>query len=102
LTGPVPEDGGRQFERTAFAWLRTALALTAVALLLVREAGQGDDARWAGFVAVGALVIGLAVSVFRSEVLDLRSPGVEAPSWLMQTLVGVVLGLQLASLIVVL
>ena len=100
--GPVVGDGGRQHERTALAWLRTALALTAASLLLIRDARTGDDGRLLAVLVVCALAAGLAVADVRSEVLVLRPDPAEAPWWVVQVLVGALVALQLASFVVVL
>ena len=99
--GPLPEDGGRQFERTGLAWVRTGLAVTAVALLLVRESGAGPRRVVVSVAAVGALALALAIAVVRSERLIERPRRAQAQRWQTRGLVIALLVLQLAGLVIV-
>jgi hypothetical protein len=75
------QDGGegRQHERTALAWLRTALATVAVALFMVRQAEPGTERWLVGAAAGGALVAILATLRERSARLATR-PTVVGPA----------------------
>ena len=53
-------DVGAQLERTSLAWIRTALALTAVGALIGRSALRADDAALA--YALAAVVIATALT----------------------------------------
>ncbi len=74
---PVVEDGGRQFERTSLAWIRTALSVLAVSLLLIREAGAVRVP--VSTMAIAVVVSGLAVTVVRRARLEHRSRSAEPP-----------------------
>jgi uncharacterized membrane protein YidH (DUF202 family) len=81
VTEPTGFDdtGGRQFERTALAWLRTALATIAVGLFMVRQTEAGAQ-RWLVGVATALALIGvLATMRGRTAVLH-RIPSVVAPA----------------------
>ena len=53
-------DAGAQLERTSLAWIRTALALTALGALICRSALRADDAALA--YALAAVVIATALT----------------------------------------
>jgi hypothetical protein len=81
MTAPIEfEDAqGRQYERTALAWQRTALAAVVVGLFMVRETDAGAERWLAGAgIAVGLIVV-LAAMHRRTTVLRER-PAVVAPA----------------------
>jgi Domain of unknown function (DUF202) len=81
MTGAIGFDDtqGRQYERTALAWVRTTLTTVAVALFILRQADSGAE-RWlvgAGIV-VGLLGV-LAAMRARTVVLH-QQPAIVAPA----------------------
>jgi uncharacterized membrane protein YidH (DUF202 family) len=96
---PVAEDGGRQFERTSLAWVRTGLSVLAVALLLVRQAGRD-------LVSVAPLVIAvvssaLAITAVRRGRLEHRSRSAQPPPSQVLGMAMCVLVLGIAALFIV-
>ena len=76
----VPSDdeiGGRQHERTALAWLRTALASVAVGLFMIRVAEPGAE-RWLVGAGTALGVIGI-LAVMRERTVRLRHDWVPRP-----------------------
>jgi uncharacterized membrane protein YidH (DUF202 family) len=73
MTGALPPDEdvtGRQHERTALAWVRTALASVAVGLVMIRVTDPGAE-RW---LVVAATTLGLlgVLAVARDRTRRLR------------------------------
>jgi uncharacterized membrane protein YidH (DUF202 family) len=70
---------GRQYERTALAWLRTALAAVAVGLFMLRQTDAGVE-RWLVGAGIALGLIGVLAAVRgRTSVLD-EQPAVVAPA----------------------
>jgi hypothetical protein len=68
------EDRGLQFERTALAYWRTALAACVAGLLIVRQTHGGGE-RVAGTIgAVAAVIVIVGIGFLRQEALARRSP----------------------------
>ncbi len=95
----MPDDGGRQYERTAIAWLRTALAVTAVALLILRESDPGAE-RWVvGICIAGALVAAMSAVVKRTQLLHQRQPAATCDRGTAVALTGALMAMQSAALV---
>lgn len=95
---PVPEDGGRQFERTSLAWLRTALATTGVAVLIVRSADEGAE-RWIVLaICATGLAIALGAAAARTSDLRLRRAAATPNRWVTAGFTAAILLMQTAGL----
>ena len=97
--GVPDEDGGRQFERTALAHLRTMLAAALVGLLIVRESGEGVERVVAITGAVVGVLGAVAAGFARHEALHRRSV---AGGQAVVAIVAAVGLLQVVALVVVL
>jgi uncharacterized membrane protein YidH (DUF202 family) len=73
----LDEPAGLAAERTALAWIRTALVAGAVGLLIIRGLDPGAE-RALGSAAVGAAVLAL-VAVALARVADLAVHQVQHP-----------------------
>lgn len=101
MIGGVPEDGGRQFDRTMLAWARTGLVFTVTALLLARGVERPFEPPVVGAAAVVSLALATAVVLVRTQRLARRPAAAEARPWVMGGLVVAVLILQAAAVVAV-
>jgi uncharacterized membrane protein YidH (DUF202 family) len=70
---------GRQYERTALAWLRTALAAVVVGLFMFRQTDSGVE-RWLVGAGISLGLIGVLAAMHgRTSVLN-EQPAVVAPA----------------------
>ena len=65
-------DVGAQLERTSLAWIRTALALTALGALICRSALRADDAALAYALAAVVAATGVTAGVSAVRSYDRR------------------------------
>jgi uncharacterized membrane protein YidH (DUF202 family) len=69
---PDDRTGGLQAERTELAWVRTALACGALAIVAARLTGRGAPLGWALGLGVAVAVPGLAAATIRLHGLRQR------------------------------
>jgi uncharacterized membrane protein YidH (DUF202 family) len=69
---PDDRTGGLQAERTELAWVRTAMACGALAIVATRLSGHGATLGWALGLGVAVAVPGLAAATIRLHGLRRR------------------------------
>ncbi len=81
MTGPIAFDDARglQYERTALAWLRTALSAVAVGLFLIRQTDPGAE-RWLVGAGIALGLVGVLAAMRGRMVALNRRPAVVAPA----------------------
>ena len=73
MTAPEEQDRGLQFERTALAYWRTALAASVAGLLIVRQTTGGLERVLGTVGAVAAVAVIIGIAFLRQEALAHRS-----------------------------
>jgi uncharacterized membrane protein YidH (DUF202 family) len=82
MTVPTDFDDaqGLQYERTALAWLRTALAAVAVGLFTFRQTDSGVE-RWLVGAGIALGLFGVLAAMRGRTVVLHQRPAVVAPAW---------------------
>jgi uncharacterized membrane protein YidH (DUF202 family) len=81
MTVPTDFDDtrGLQYERTALAWVRTALATVAVGLFMLRQTDAGGE-RWLVGAGIATGLLGVLAAMRVRTVVLHRRPAIVAPA----------------------